>query len=118
MYDNQVVSRIVDIIINNTPGCILAQMIIWYDNKDVLDKCLYGNHVIEKKYGIDNLYDKLFRSNLSCKIFKKNKIKEKYFVDRRNYEDCFLTYCILNNCDNYYYLDTPIYIYNKHKKRK
>lgn len=113
LYDNQVVSRIVNIITNNTPDCILAQMITRYDNKDVLDKCLYDNHVIEKKYGIDNLYDKLFRGNLSSKIFKKDKIEENYFINRRNYEDCFLTYCILNNCDNYYYLDTPIYIINR-----
>ena len=113
LYDNNVINKIINVIINNNPDCIFAQMITSYDNKDVLDKCIYINNIKEKKYTVDILYNFLFRGSLSCKIFKREKIKENFFINMKNYEDYYLSYCTLNNCKDFYYLDEPIYIINR-----
>lgn len=114
LYNNDVIKNIVEVINNNNnPDCIFVEMITRYENKDVLDQCLYIKNHESGKHSIENLYDCIFRGNLSSKIFKRNKIKKEYFINYRNYEDCFLSYCILNNCKNYYFYNKPIYIINR-----
>lgn len=114
LYDNKTINNLVKVInSNNKPDCIMAQMINSYDKKDVVDECIYSPKFEEGVYEINDLYSSVFRNSLCYKLFKKSCISDEYFISERNYEDCYLSYKILNNCKNFYYLKTPIYIVNR-----
>lgn len=116
-YDDNVIFNVVNCIKSDgNPDCVIGQLLTQYDNKNVVDYCIYKTDLKKSKYDISYLYDNIFRANLSSKIFKKNKIKPDYFINTRNFEDCYLSYLTLNNCKNFYYLDSIFYVINRQSR--
>lgn len=110
---NNVLQNLCNIIDKNKPDCICAQIINQYDNKDVVDLCIYGTNLVEKKYPISYMYDKLFRPSLCYKIFKRELISDDDFVNERNFEDCYFSYSVLNKCKSIYTYPKAIYKVNR-----
>ena len=114
LYDKNSITKVMNILNKHKSiDCLLANMINMYDNKFKVDKCVYGIEISDGLHHISKLYDKVFRNSLCYKIFKKEKVEAKYFIPERNYEDGYLSYRTLNNCENFYYLKEPIYAVNR-----
>lgn len=113
LYNENVIEDINKILVKNKNiDCLLCKMVNRYDNKDVVDNCIYSKF----NFGLHNIEDLknvVFRNSLCFKIFKRSKIKEQFFIAERNFEDAYLSYNILNNCNKIYYCDLPIYIVNR-----
>jgi glycosyltransferase involved in cell wall biosynthesis len=113
LYNEGVIKNINKILLKNKEiDCLLCKMVNRYDNKDVIDKCIYSkfNFGIHWAFDLNNI---VFRNSLCFKIFKKSKIKHDFFINERNFEDAYLSYKIINNCNKIYYCDLPIYIVNR-----
>lgn len=54
-----------------------------------------------------------FFGGLGSKIFKKNILNSKMFIDSNNFEDFYTTYMYLDKCKNYYYLNKNMYNINR-----
>ena len=60
-----------------------------------------------------NIINNYVEGALWSKIFVKRLMHEEYFYDANNYEDYYVTYRYLNNCNKIYFLENELYYSNR-----
>lgn len=87
----------------------------FYCNEKVIEyQCQFND--LKIKDGILN--KKLFesvnvRGGLGTKVFKSKLMGSNYFIDANSYEDFVTTYCYLDQCKTFYYLNESLYNVNR-----
>lgn len=113
LYDENVLSKIVHIYIENKFDILFFNFISINNGKNIISNALRNKISKEGAYNIKKLENLEMGGALWEKIFLTSKMKEEFFYDSNNYEDYYTTYMYLNDCKNFYYTTEIMYISNR-----
>jgi len=113
LFDNNVINQIDAILEEKEVPLIIFSLVNSYENKDAIDKIFYSVNLKTGIYAIKDISKSSFRANMASKIFKRKLIDESFFIDTRNFEDIYFTYRYMAIIDEFYYLDSPLYVVNR-----
>ena len=83
------------------------------DGKEILTNT-FGKHKLKSgSYDCKYLINNEVTGALWCKIFRKDKMKSKFFVASNSFEDYYTTYRYLEDCKTFYYTENICYCTNR-----
>lgn len=112
LFNNKVLEKINNIFTNNNIDLLLFESKRLPDNGKI-NKVIARGTVKRGVHDIKLLDECIVEGCLWMKVFKKGKFKDDFFINAKNFEDGYTTYKYLNECENFYYLDEPLYIVNR-----
>ncbi len=112
LFNNKVLEKINNIFMNNNIDLLLFESKRLPDDGKI-NKVIARGTVKRGVHDIKLLDECIVEGCLWMKVFKKDKFKDDFFINAKNFEDGYTTYKYLNECGNFYYLDEPLYIVNR-----
>lgn len=110
--NNQVLKKISQTYEENKFEILFFNYYVKINGKKCKQNALRKFNLTTGEYNI-NIIDDYVEGALWSKIFVKKYMKEEYFYDYNNYEDYYVTYKYLNNCEKIYFFKDELYYSNR-----
>lgn len=105
-----VIEKIANIFNKNNADLLMFDALEISNNGSNVVNCFSRGKFDKGVYDLSSLSQCFLFGSLALKAFKRNLLTLDCFCDDCNFEDTYLTYKYLNNCNNFYYLNEPLYV--------
>ena len=113
LYNNDVLEKISEIYDETNFELLCFDVILKQGGKEIRTSFFEEKKVNIGKNDIKFLDKYVLNGTLWCKVFVKKKMKAKYFCKAFNFEDFYITYFYLNNCNSFHYINQIFYCSNR-----
>ena len=111
--NKKVFQRIIEIYEKEKFDILLFNVKVIKNGQEIIASPFMNKKIKTGKINVKYLTKNRIAPALWYKVFVKEKMKNEYFCNYKNFEDFYTTYLYLNECKNFYYTDEVFYYSNR-----